>query len=460
MGVKCLWVVFVFLVLLLGFGLAGSAFLPDTGNESNGLLIAIAGVAIAGGILVLKRKDPIAEYIETQMEIIEKQNLSAAWVDAERLKEFIEELKQTPGWERYRGLIEDAERLILGVEKAYHQWGLEIKKEQVQETIRSPSPFDDIALYFSTGMLSWEDPFDIVSWGHAIAGNIDLESEEQAFENIVRIKAEQMLELEDNMGTIEHSKPLGILKQGLMSPFTTAATVLVGEGLGIGAKVGSFLSKHELLATGLKAGDYAFNAMYVGSVVNDLREGNYEEVMKDLAFFGLIGGISKIKLKEVAYKYGDDGDLLLKEIDELERRRIPGYRKFLQKAFFGGNEMNYSRYLGSKFHLDLIFKLPIEKVTQLEATRYIDRDVLTIDILTVDKEAIEVKNIGDFEKILQYEGKKFFNQGYLLAKWAKENEYTPIYWFSRSPSKEIIEILKKIEKIVGIKIERRVGLPE
>jgi len=246
-------------------------------------------------------RDPIASYIETQMEVIKHQNLSAAWVDAEKLKGFIDELKQRQGWERYKGLIDKAGGLVSGVEEAYHRWRLEIKKEQVREIIRSSSPFDDLALYFSTGMLSWEDAFDIVSWGHSIAGYIGLESKEQAFENIVRIKAEQMLELEDNMGTAEHPNYFGIFVQGVSSPFTVAGTALVGGELGIWTKFESFLSRHELLATGLKIGDYGFNAMYIGSVVDDLRKGNYEGVVRDIGFIGLVSGIQKsTKILEAA----------------------------------------------------------------------------------------------------------------------------------------------------------------
>ncbi len=277
-------------------------FNPSAGGASSNWLPLLAGglIAAAGAGLVWRKatqpsNNPIISKINAQMIAIRgTRNLATAKANAEKLKELIEKAKQSDDWERYKDLISEAERIIKGVEKAYHDLRLNTERENIREIIRSPSPFDDIALYTSTGMLDWKDPFNIVSYAHGIAGYVGLESREQAYENIVRIKAEQMLEMEDNMGTAEHPKPLGIFAQAVSSPFVAAAGALVAGELGLGARIESFLSKHRLLSTGLKAGDYAFNAIYVGSVVDDVRKGNWEGVIRDIGFIGLIGGIRKI----------------------------------------------------------------------------------------------------------------------------------------------------------------------
>ncbi len=306
-GIDLMWELFLLSILGLGAFAMGSAYGKAESSEPKGI------------------ESQMVSSIRSMMVAIEHENLSTAKVDAEELRGILERAKTDESFVRkYRDDIEAAERLINGTEMAYHDFRLNTEEENIREIMRSPSPFDDIALYTSTGMLSWKDPFDIVSWGHSLAGYIGLESREQAYENIVRIKAEQMLEMEDNMGTAEHPNLLGILKQGASSPFAVGAFAAGGGFEAAGNAVDSFLEGHEILSAGFRAVDMGFNAMYAFNVFDDIKKGNWEGVVGDIGFIGLVSGISKI------------GEILPKELIRIkniaEKQNLPRFNEFLDYA--------------------------------------------------------------------------------------------------------------------------------
>lgn len=272
------WLIYSF----LGLGLSGAAYFiytrraDVTGTES----------------YEAEYSSPQDEYVATlirkmndKIEAISHTNtISGSLSLAERLEEIIDEVKDLGYYDMYKSQMDMAESVVHNVRDTYYQWRFNEKKKDVEDILASDDPAKIIALQYSTGILNWDDPLGGLTIYHMLANTFGLESDRDAYERIVHMKAQEMLSMEEDMGDSGDPKLDRVIVRSATNPLSVIGGAIIG-----GALVGSALEVipgGEYIGAGLNIVDKGATVLFAIDEFDKLKNGDTEGFVRDMILLG------------------------------------------------------------------------------------------------------------------------------------------------------------------------------